>query len=143
MSAREMFSALTEAGLYELRGDCMVVEELPQEEVKTASGLVVPTAKKSIEGYSADKPIFVRVLQVGEGYEGEDGGKRDLDFAVGDILLVGPLSTVKWYSDLFGVVSNTAERRLGVMQGFSENAYMVFKTEEAYRKAYEVVEKYK
>lgn len=139
----ELFNTLKEEGLYELRGDCMIVEELPSKEVKTKSGLVLSSSAKSIEGYSADKPVFVRVLQVGAGYIDDEGKEKALDFEVGDIVLVGPIATVRWYSDILGLVSNTAECRLGVMQGFSENGFMTFKTEEAYNKAYEIVEQYK
>ena len=133
-----IFTELQKQGLYTLRGDTAIVEELPREEVTTKSGLFTHTSARSLEGYSSDKPMFVRVLQVGAGYKDDDGNTIECDFVTGDILLVGPIATVRWYSDIFGIVANMAGCRLGVMQAFSENAFMTFKDDEAYAKAYSI-----
>jgi co-chaperonin GroES (HSP10) len=136
--AQQIFSSLAEANLYELRGDCMIVEELPTEEVTTKGGLIVASARNSYEQHKADKPMFVRVLQIGNGWTDEDGRGHEVDFKPGQILLVGPLATVRFFADILGVVSNVADMRIGVMQGVKENAFMIFDNEEVYKKAYTV-----
>lgn len=137
-TALELFKQLAEQNLYELRSDCMLVEALPRPELKTSGGIILSDNKRSLDNYSADKPQFVKVIQVGAGVQTEDGTNEPLPFSVGDIILVGPLATVKWCSDLFGLVSNTAEFRLGIMQGDATNAFMTFKTMEDYNKAWEL-----
>ena len=92
---QNIFNKMQELGVYTLRGDTAIVEELPREEVKTRSGLITPERSRSLEGYSSDKPMFVRVLQVGDGYKNDDGDLVKCDFVAGDILLVGPIATVR------------------------------------------------
>lgn len=104
---------------YHLIGDNLLVEEIPEEELKTKSGLVIATGdRKMIDGVEANRPVFVRVLAVGEGYYQEDLDSfppKDkvvpLDVQVGDIILVGKLS-VAWFS-AFGNVVTSKGCRIG------------------------------
>jgi len=122
----------------------MLVSSLPRIEATMGSGLITMAAKKGLEGFSADKPTFVEVIQVGAGVKESDKDElTPLDFEVGNVLLVGPLATVRWYSDFLGAVCNIDECTLGVMQGFAENSFMAFPSKESYVKACELIEKSK
>lgn len=120
---------------YTLRDDLMFVEKMPRPEVRTKSGL---TLSDSPERFESDKPRHVRVIQEAKGYYDMDDKFTESPFPLGSILLVGPLATVKWCSDMFGLVSNTADSTLGLMTCNIENAFMIYKSEEEYNKVHEV-----
>ena len=85
-----------------LYGSCLWVERIPEEEVKTASGLYIPqtTSKSQIGTITSDKPFFVHVLAVGAGHYNEETGEDvPLSVAPGDVILIGT-SSVKWFSYL-------------------------------------------
>lgn len=127
----ETFASVFESGCYTLRPDAVFVTMLPKVEQTTKSGLIMPTSEKGIEGYKADTPIFVEVVQTG----------GDGPFQVGNILLTPPLATVNWYKEMLGAVCNIAGgRTLGIMENHSDNAYMVFEDREAYERALGLVE---
>lgn len=84
-------------GGFILPGNCLLVERIPQEEVKTKGGIIIADASKTMQhSVIGDAPVVVRVVAVGEGYE-EDGVSIPLDTPVGSILVVGDHS-VKWFS---------------------------------------------
>jgi co-chaperonin GroES (HSP10) len=83
---------------FTLTGSYLLVEKIPQDEVKTKSGLILATGvggRDQINSISANLPCFVHVLAVGAGYVEDDGSTVPLDTAPSDILLVGQYS-VKW-----------------------------------------------
>lgn len=83
-----------------LTGGTLLVEKIPQEEVKTKSGLILATdlGKGQVNSISANLPVFVHVLAVGSGYYDEStGADVPLDTKPGDILLVGQHSA-RWLS---------------------------------------------
>lgn len=120
-------------GALTIIGDCLVVEEIPKEEVKTKSGIVLaggPGGKVTqMDGIEANRPIFCRVLAVGEGYYKESGETVPLDTKVDDILLVSRLS-VKWLSHL-GPLISTPESQLGLIPE-SEVRYFKFEGQDGY-----------
>lgn len=66
----EAFKELFEQGsnFYQLIGDCLIVEELPQkEEEKSTGGIILPMTKGQ-NAIAQGRPLFVQVLAVGEGY---------------------------------------------------------------------------
>lgn len=88
----------TSKSSYQLIGDCILVERVPVEEQKTASGLILPVEIKGlVNTLASSAPIFVHVLSVGEGYFDEDGKDIPLNCKPGDIGLVG-LASVQWFS---------------------------------------------
>ena len=111
------FNALQEQckGLYKLTGDNLIVEELPKEELKTASGIVISATinARQIDSIEDNRPMLVRVLLVGEGYYDEDGKPVDLDVKPGDICLIGKLG-VKWMSSIFDVFIQEGATKVGL-----------------------------
>lgn len=99
---------------FTLNGDCILVEEVPLEEPKTKSGIVLATANKisQLDGIESNKPTFARVVAVGEGYVDAQGETIPLDCKVGDIILVGRLS-VNWLSFLGPLVAS-GKSQLGI-----------------------------
>lgn len=77
-----------------LTGSFLLVEKVPQDEVKTKSGLILATNVHQQGSIGANLPCFVHVLAVGAGYD-DDGTVIPLDTQPSDILLVGQYS-VKW-----------------------------------------------
>ncbi len=98
---------------FDLYGDALLVEEIPAEEVKRASGLFVPVAKAvtNVNGIESNRAVFCRVLAVGEGYISDDGESVPLNVEIGDVILVGRLS-VNWFS-VFGSVVATSGAQIG------------------------------
>lgn len=83
---------------FTLTGSFLLVEKVPQDEVKTKSGLILATATSGRDqqnSIGANLPCFVHVLAVGAGYVDDDGKAVPLDTQPFDILLVGQYS-VKW-----------------------------------------------
>lgn len=113
----EAFKAVKElcADDYVLYGDALLVEEVPEEEVETKSGLILSTGdKKMVDGVEANKPCFVRVVAIGAGFTDEDSGEDvPLDVAEGDIVLVGKLS-VSWLSTFGRIFTHEGQQRLGL-----------------------------
>lgn len=97
----ERFKRAKEAGVFGkdviLTGSFILVEKIPQEEVKTKSGLVLTTSgnTNNVNSISANLPTLVYVLAVGAGHVDEEGNDVPLDVAPGDILMVGS-NSVKW-----------------------------------------------
>lgn len=84
-----------------LFSDALWVERVPEEEKKTASGLIVgiqPT-QKQIGTLAGDQPTFAHVLAVGRGYVDAEGNDVALSVEPGNIVLLGTQS-VKWFSML-------------------------------------------
>ncbi len=95
-------AAVKENTDYTLYGSCLWVERIPEEEVKTASGLFIPqtSSKSQVGTITSDKPFFVHVLAVGAGhYDEETGADVPLSVEPGDIILIGT-NSVKWFSYL-------------------------------------------
>lgn len=94
------FKALESKDFHQLIGDTLLVERIPLEEKKTASGIIMATAAapKQVGSINADLPIFVHVIAVGKGhYDPETGEDVPLSIEPGDIILVGG-NSVKWFS---------------------------------------------
>ncbi len=111
------FQALADqcSGLYKLTGENIIVEEIPKEEMKTASGLVIASSMnaRQLDTVEDNRPLLVRVLLIGEGYYDTDGKDVPLDVEVGDICLVGKLG-VKWMSSIFDVFIQEGATKVGL-----------------------------
>ena len=82
---------------FELIGDCILVEGLPEEEAKTASGLIISSTSRQADGFLQNRPAFYQVLLVGRGYysKDEETGEETtvpLNVQAGDIVLMGSQS---------------------------------------------------
>lgn len=119
---------------YTLYGDAILVEKVPEEEVKTASGIYIASSSKTQLGSIADnKPHFVHVLSVGEGFYSETG---DVPVSVepGDIILVG-VNSVKWFSHM--EIPQYEPFTVGLTR--ESEIQLKFKGQEAYRKFFEAI----
>lgn len=92
---------------FTLIGDFILVERIPDEEIKRKSGLIIPdmTKRTALNTLTGDKPNWVRVLLVGPGYYSQDTDENGnitertvpLDVKPGDIALVSQVS-VRYFS---------------------------------------------
>lgn len=116
---------------YQLTGSFIIVERIPVEEIKRASGLVMPIgAATQVNSVAANMPTFVHVLAVGEGYY-DDVTKESipLNTAPGDIILVGQ-NSVKWFPVL--EIDNYQPFEVGLTD--ESEAQLKFKGIEAYQR---------
>lgn len=102
---------------FELIADGILVEFIPDPEIKTKSGITLLSKEASNDNWrnstSADKPVFVRVLKVGKGYYNEETHETiPLNCSPGDIILVGRQST-KWFSHFAGI-TDYAQNTIGL-----------------------------
>lgn len=88
---------------FNLIGDCILVEELPKEETKSAGGLILSSTQTNEEA-----PKLVRVLAINENLDPESG-EETLEVKPGDLALVGDMS-VKWYGTFAGQVFIDGQR---------------------------------
>lgn len=124
---------------FKLMSDCIIVEIIKDEELKTKSGIILASGNKTqINGIDANKPLWGRVLMVGEGYYeiDEEGNKRDvkLETVPGDIVLLGKQS-VEYFS-VFGKLPNYGETQLGLTR--EGEVRMRFKGQEGFDKFFEL-----
>lgn len=108
---------------FELVGDCLLVEEIADDEfsksIKTDSGEVkkiifAEGAQKQINGLRADRPVFVKILLVGQGSPDDEGNIVPWDVNPGDICLVGATSIKKF--SVFGKLVSYGEASLGLIR---------------------------
>lgn len=102
---------------FDLIGDVLLIEEVKAEEQKTAGGIFLPATGKisQMDGIEANRPTFVRVLLVGNGYyDTKSEDTVPVDVKAGDVILVGKLS-VKWLST-FGPIVSSAEAQIGLVR---------------------------
>jgi co-chaperonin GroES (HSP10) len=125
--------------LMTLSGDFIIVEALPQEEAKTASGIILQSHDKMSNGFGQNLPAFYHVLMVGAGYytqetDPETGAVIEktvpLDVQPGDVVLLGTQS-VKEFSK-FGSIVSTKEAKIGLAR--AEEVQVRFHGPEAYAK---------
>jgi co-chaperonin GroES (HSP10) len=120
---------------YQLYGDTLLVERVPEEEVKTSSGIVLATSIKNQVGTIAEnKPFFVHVLAVGPGYYDADGKDVPVSVVPGDIILVG-VNSVKWFSHL--EIPNYESFSIGLTR--EAEIQLKFKGLESYRRFFEAI----
>lgn len=122
---------------HKLCGDNIYVEELPVQELKTKSGLIIANTHnaRDIEAISYDTPTFVRVLSVGAGYYDEEGTDVPVAVEPGNVVMAAALS-VKWLNSFGGMVLKKPHR-IGLM---SEDAILeIYEGDEAYEKAVEII----
>jgi co-chaperonin GroES (HSP10) len=125
---------------YSLVGDYLLVERIPDEELKTATGIIIVDTSSTgqINTFSSDKPNWVRVLACGAGYytqdEDENGNIVErtvpLDVKPGDIVLVSQVG-VKYFSRF--PVDNYEAHSLGLTK--ESEIQLKFHGEDGYRKA--------
>lgn len=104
-------------------GDTLLVEPMQTgpatKEIKGPNGtmtkLILETelTNRQIGSIQDDRPLYVRVLAVGNGfYDSQEGKDVPLDVQVGDILLMGKLS-VRWLST-FGPLLREGDKQIGI-----------------------------
>ena len=135
-SFEKEFSALRELGpeAFVLRGSSIIVEIMPDEEIKTAGGLIMATSTDHIKGNSIEqhKLRVARVLMVGEGYYDEEKeGYEPLDVKVGAVVIVPPYSPE--YISVFPGIQRPTGNKLAFVK-FAQ-ILALFPSQEAYELA--------
>lgn len=126
-------------GAMTIIGDTLIVEELnagpATKEISTADGRKVSLVLESemtnrqLGSIQDDRPMYVRVLAAGAGYD-DNGADVPCDAQVGDILLIGKLS-VKWLST-FGPLLREGSRQIGLAR--DSDALIRFRGQEGFDK---------
>lgn len=90
-----------------LTGEYVLAQELPKEEVKTASGLVLYTESKRTDALEYGQPVELQVLLASDTFfDKERGEDREVDVKPGDILLV-PAVALRECPRFFSLIGST------------------------------------
>ena len=121
-----------------LTGDLLLVEAIPQAEVKTTSGIIIASDSRQMNTVKANLPHFVRVLAVGPGYYDEENPDKTvaLDTQPGAIVMVGD-NSVKWWSHL--PVTGYKPYEIGITR--EAEIQVKFKTDEEFRRVFGAINK--
>lgn len=120
-----------------LRGNLVFVEEIPSgeltKEIEGPGGsrtklILAASPQRQLGSYSEDRPLFVRVLDVGPGYfSSETNSDLPLDTRAGMVCLL-PAMSVRWLSD-WGDILSTSEQKVGYTR--DEEILAWFESDEA------------
>lgn len=118
--------------LVQLRGDRVLVEVLPKEELKSAGGLYMATSDSHRTDTKENQATLALVLMTGEGYYDESTGD-DLPLGVkpGDVVLLADMG-LKRYTTFPGLTEYTANT---IALTRDSEIHMIFRGAEAYEKA--------
>jgi hypothetical protein len=144
-SFQKDFEILRELGpqTFVLRGSTLLVEILPKEDIKTASGLIIATPKDHIKGGSvtAHAVEIGRVLMSGQGYWDEDAnpelagkhreGYLPLECQPGAIVVL-PQYSITLMSH-FPAIQRPTENKIAMVK--MDQVLMYFPSVEAYETA--------
>jgi len=115
-----------------LRGNCLLVEAIEEDEIVTASGLIIAQDPNQVKGgLGNDRSKVGLVLAVGEGYYDPESGKTTpLDIPVGAVVMHPPysLTAMSTFPGMAGLTKN-----LGII-GENE-VHFFYRDLEAYQKA--------
>ena len=117
-----------------LRGSTIIVEILPDEEIKTAGGLIIsaPTDHTRGNSVNAHKLQTGRVLMTGPGYWSDELADYEaLEVSPGSIVILPQYATE--YVSTFPGIQRPTENKLGLVKMDSILAY--YPSEEAYNLA--------
>ena len=105
----QRFSKLA-SGQLPLRGNRLLVEVLPKEEIKSKGGLILNAASSSHKTTTEqNRAKLAIVLASGNGYYDEEGGEDvPLDVQPGAVILVSEMG-LKYYSEFPGIQEYTGE----------------------------------
>lgn len=102
------FEKLTSSDL-PMRGNRLLLELLPKQEVKTKGGLVIATSLTDHRSTTVENAADVAVvLAVGEGYYGDDGAAVPMDIQVGNVVLISRYG-MRTYSSFPGISDYVAD----------------------------------
>ena len=94
---------------YKLRGNRLLVEPLPKEELKSAGGLLLAAPLSDHKStLDQNRACLATVLAVGEGYLNEDGSDEPMDVEVGNVILLSVFG-LRMFSNFPGVRGYSAD----------------------------------
>lgn len=130
------FKKAAEAGGFAgLRGDRLIVEVLPKEEMVTEGGLFVASDIKNIRSDTTEnRPTLGVVLVAGSGYVDDDGNDVDLEFEPGNVILVSPMG-LKLYSEFPGMMGFVANSIALTREGEVHMSWPSIEAYQAYKAA--------
>lgn len=138
MEHTEVFKLLAEECKddYLLYGDFILVQILPDEELKKGSIVLATRPDQRLNSFNSNKPIFCRVLQPGVGFEDEDGTLKPLAAERGEVVVVGQNSPLAF--SRFGKIPMDERLQLALIR--ESDIIMQFTGEEAYRRYFDTLE---
>jgi co-chaperonin GroES (HSP10) len=124
--------------LFILHGNYILVNVLDDEEIKTASGIVIATQQNQrFGGANSERPVFAEVLAVGEGFADDEGNSVPVGSEPGDVIVVGQ-NAIQQFSR-FGTVPAASGLKVGLVR--ESEIIMQFPSLEAYRTYFNNLEK--
>lgn len=134
--AQTISKIVGEDPLLKIRGSTLLVEILPDHEIKTSGGLVMATDARHVRGSLEEHKLRIGyVIATGEGYTMEDGVTLPLDVKPGSIVFL-PKYAVSPIS-VFPGLNKLTEERVAMIKEDQVLAY--YPTVEAYEKAVTVM----
>lgn len=120
-----------------LVGDVLLIEHLPEQEVRSAAGIILASGDRQLGAFDADRPHFIRVLAVGPGYYNDETKEEiPLEYEPGNVLLV-PLTAVKYFTSFGSYIGKQLKHKRGECLGIgmltAGEEWLRFKTEEEYQ----------
>lgn len=103
----ERFSRLTDIAGFELRGNRLLVEVIPQEELKKGSIVIASSLSDHKSATQENRATLVRVLLVGTGYVDDEGADVPMDLKPGNVVMV-PQMALKLYTQFPGLQDFTS-----------------------------------
>lgn len=133
------FKKLTNGDGFELIGDFILVERIPEEEKKTKSGIVLAATPSTHKDFGSEPPVFCHVLMVGKGFYDEETDKVvEINVNPGDIVLISPMSA-HWFKS-FGNLISEGTSTLGLIR--ESEIKMRFFGAKGYEQFFEILEKH-
>lgn len=137
MKIQELMDKAFEKSGGQIIGDILVVEHLPDEEVRTQAGLILASGQRQVGAFDADRPHFVRVLAVGPGYYNEETKEEiPLEYEKGNVLLL-PTTAVKYFTSFGSYIGKQLKHKKGETFGVgiakAGEEWFKFPNEESYR----------
>jgi co-chaperonin GroES (HSP10) len=135
-SFQKEFGILRELGekVFKLRGSTMIVELIPDQELKTKGGIIIATDSDQRKGNSVEhhKLAVGRVLMTGEGYWNEEMESYEpLEVNIGAVVVLPQFSTQ--FISMFPAITRPTGNKICLVKYDQILAY--YPTEEAYELA--------
>ncbi len=132
----ERFKRLSDLKGFQLNGGRILVEILPEPEVKSAGGLILSApSNKTVGTFEDFKPTMAVVLMTGVGYVNDQGEEIPQDVKVGNIVMLNPMS-LRRFSTFPGLVGYTS---LTVALTHESDVQMTFTDVQAFEKYTQVL----
>jgi co-chaperonin GroES (HSP10) len=96
------FTKLSDFKDFVLVGERMLIEVIPQEEMKTKGGIIIADPGGYKTETQTNRPLLGVVLLVGQGYISDDGESEPHEYKPGEVVIVSKMGPL-YYSEFPGI----------------------------------------